>query len=247
MRDDQEDPKGKYKHNPFAKDLIAYPRTPHLPHKPNMSVGDFAASSDDAASLFTSQYVYVEEKLDGGNCGMMLADGEILIRNRDHVLKKGFLKDTPAKLQFRSAWNWAHEHKSCFDRLNDHYGTHVAVYGEWCLALHGIVYDRLWQHFTVFDIVVDGRFIDSAERLAITTKCGFWNAQMLHIGPIPSWDFLEQLCNEKSEYSTTDLREGIYIKESDGKYITKRFKMIRDGYVQGSKWSHDQITKQTLR
>lgn len=242
-----EDPKPKYKHNLFAKDLIAYPRTPHLPHKPNMVDGDIQSSYKEVESLFTSKHVYIEEKVDGANCGMMLADGEILIRNRDHVLKKGFLKDTPAKMQFRPAWGWAHDHKANFERLNEHYDANVAVYGEWLLALHGVTYDKLVEYFVIFDIMVDGKYIDPGERLYVTASCGFTNnAKMLHVGPIPSWEYLEKLCNEKSEYSTTDLREGIYIKESDGKYVTKRFKMIRDGYKQGEKWSHEKLTKQKL-
>jgi hypothetical protein len=108
MHYDEEKIRQPYKRSRFAGDIPAFPSTPHLPYKPNMAVGDFAASESDAASLFASDEVYIFEKVDGANCAVMLDDdGEFLVRNKDHILKKGFLKkETPAKMQFRRLWNW---------------------------------------------------------------------------------------------------------------------------------------------
>lgn len=89
----------------FTSWLPEYPRTLHLPHNPNAARNDLIASSKDVAEIFSSDNVYIEEKIDGANCGMMLIDdgkGESipLIRNRSHILSKGYNKGTPAKQQF---------------------------------------------------------------------------------------------------------------------------------------------------
>lgn len=53
---------------------------------------------------------WIQEKVDGANMGVSWTSGPVL-RNRNHILKKGYIeKDTPAKLQFRPAWNWLHQH-----------------------------------------------------------------------------------------------------------------------------------------
>src|SRR4051812_14268175 len=94
--------------------LPDYPRTMHLPHRVNAVEGDLVAEEADAKSIFVPAegvHIHIEEKVDGANCGMALIDGEVVIRNRSHILKKGYVKDTAAKTQFRSAWNWFYENK----------------------------------------------------------------------------------------------------------------------------------------
>lgn len=55
-------------------------------------------------SILLSDNLFIEEKVDGANCGMALIDGHPVIRNRTHVLNKGYVKkNTPAKIQFRPA------------------------------------------------------------------------------------------------------------------------------------------------
>ena len=85
--------------------LPEFPRTLHLPYKPNTQHGDLVAH--DADILFGDEgNVWVEEKIDGASAGIAFIDGHPVIRNRSHILNKGFLKDTPAKKQFRPIWNW---------------------------------------------------------------------------------------------------------------------------------------------
>lgn len=79
-----------------------YPRIPHLMGKSNLYDDDIEI---DVELNFSA---YIQEKVDGANCGISWFDGPIL-RNRKHVLRKGFEKDTPAKKQFVPAWNWLHE------------------------------------------------------------------------------------------------------------------------------------------
>jgi hypothetical protein len=55
-------------------------------------------------------------------------DGPIL-RNRKHVLRKGFEKDTPAKKQFVPAWNWLHEREDDLKAMMKKWNGQITVYG----------------------------------------------------------------------------------------------------------------------
>jgi len=228
--------------------LPSYPRTPHLPYHPQPEDGDVVALDKDAASLFTIDAIYVEEKVDGANCGMMLFEDNPIIRNRDHILKKGYLKETPAKQQFRPLWNWFYDNKTKFEKLNSEFGRPVGVYGEWLFAVHGIIYDQLPSHFLAFDIYdPEARsYLDTASTRRLLEKTGFPLVPLLKKGKIESYEELELFCKEPSTFST-EKREGVYIKQSDGETITKRFKMLRPDYKQGFRWNQDKLNKQVLQ
>ncbi len=229
--------------------LPEFPRTIHLPWKPNAVQNDVIAVGTDADLIFTTPHTYVEEKVDGANCAMMFYEGEAVIRNRSHILNKGYLKDTPAKIQFRSAWTWFYENKKKFDVINNIAGRQVGVYGEWLLALHGIEYDKLPTLFMAYDVFdcEAGNFLDIDFARLLLEKSGFIMTPLLHKGPVKDWEQLENWCNEPTTFSSTDLREGVYVKVStDQQFVTHRFKMIRSGFVQGSKWDEEKMTKNKL-
>ena len=74
-----------------------YSKIPHL-------VGSNVLDEDDIIMNNISNNKYhVYEKIDGANCRMGFDENAIL-GNRDHILNKAYIKkETPAKLQFRSA------------------------------------------------------------------------------------------------------------------------------------------------
>jgi hypothetical protein len=221
--------------------LPEYPRTPHLPWKPNVSLqdADIVLSEEACAEIFAagrteSKLVSVQEKIDGANCGMSILDGEPVIRNRQHILRKGYHKDTPAKQQFASVWNWWYDHRDNFEFLQKHYGP-VSVYGEWMVQQHGMKYDRLPDWFIAYDLYdyEEGRFYDwlAAQDRLITA--GFSVVPVLHYGKIDNYQYLEKLANGPSLFTDAQ-REGIVIKVSDGKRQISRYKMVRQGFVQGA-------------
>ena len=228
--------------------LPEFPRTRHLPHKPNAVRDDLVVTEAECAVIFSNKNTYVEEKVDGGNSAIMLYEDRPIIRNRTHVLSKGYLKDTPAKLQFRPIWNFFYENKKRFLDINEAVGGPVGIYGEWLYALHGIEYDRLPELFLAFDIYdPEAReYLDTGKARRLLRKVGFCAPPLLHSGPVESWEQLEALCNEPSPFSSTDRREGIYIKVSDGRYIVNRFKMVRSDFVQGCKWNEKCLKKNSL-
>jgi hypothetical protein len=238
----------------LAARLPSYPRTPHLPYKPNTAAGDVVADESVLSALLQSPTLVIEEKVDGANCGVMLVDGDFVVRNRDHVLKKGYIKkDTPAKLQFRPIWNWVHENRAKFEKVNAAYGYPLGVYAEWMWAIHGIEYDSLPDYFVAFDLYDPerGNFIAPQERRRILGEAEFCQVPLLHEGANADLDYLEELCGGYSAFSSwsanATLREGIYLKDSDGtEFVTQRYKMVRPGYTQGGMWNDKEITRQKL-
>ena len=230
--------------------LPEFPRTMHLPYKPNMVEGDIVCKDTDTDMIFTEDgpvSVFVEEKIDGANCGMAFFKGNAVIRNRTHILNKGYVKDTPAKIQFRPAWGWFYENKKKFQYLEENF-SEVSVYGEWVYALHGIRYDKLPDWFIAYDLYdyTTGNFIATPLARDLLTSAGFAVPPLLLSGQVENWQQLEAFCNEPSVFSSTDQREGIYLKVTDGKYVTSRYKMVRSDYVQGALWDVREITKNKL-
>ena len=198
-------------------------------------------------SILSSESLFVEEKVDGANCGMALIDDHPVIRNRTHVLNKGYVKkNTPAKLQFRPAWNWFYKNKKKFEQLES-FGS-LALYGEWLWALHGIHYDKLPDWFIVYDIYERDteRYLSPSHRRAILNPIGFTSIPLLHKGPITQEE-LQDLCQQPSVYSSSDQREGVYLKTGDDFYTLDRCKLLREGYVQGCNWNEKEIVKQKLK
>lgn len=238
----------------LKKVLPDFPRTSHLPYKAvfgvNLSSDDSIASPESSSVIFTDLPIFIEEKIDGANCGMCLYEGHPVIRNRSHILNKGYLKDTPAKIQFRYAWNWFYDNKEKFEKLNELAGFEVGVYGEWLYALHGIRYDKLPSYFVAYDLFdwYPLKFIATSKARELLVAAGFSVPPLLHTGKVESWEQLETLCNEQSAFSTIDKREGLYVKisDSDGKYLADRYKMVRSDYVQGCNWDLRTITKNKL-
>lgn len=221
----------------------------HLPWKPNTSRGDLVADPKECNFIFVSDNVCVEEKVDGSMVGMALFDGHPLIRNKDHILKKGYTARTPAKKQYAPVWNWWHDHVRNFRRLEDEMETQVSVYGEWVWMQHGVRYDELPSYFVAFDLynVKERKFYDPALKDAYLEEAGFATAPILHYGPVESYEQLEEWANGRSCFSSTEQREGIYIKVCDEEgWITHRFRMVRQGFERGKYWSKTEINKNSL-
>jgi len=227
--------------------LPAFPRTQHLPYQPNASGDDGIASEAEANVIFRVP-VNVEEKIDGASVGMALVDGQPLIRNRDHVLRKGYLKDTAAKVQFRPLWGWFYEHLACFEALAMH-GA-LSVYGEWCLARHGLAYDTLPDWFIAYDLFDQEaeRFISPVLARTWLEDAGFSLPRLHHQGYLPESNYalLGHWASQPGAWTETGMAEGVYVKTFDAQHVTGRFKLVRPGFVQGALWDPEHITKNRL-
>lgn len=217
--------------------LPSFPKTAHLPFLPQATREDLIASAEEAAVIFSST-ASVEEKLDGANAGVYPLEEGFFIRNRDHILRKGYDAKTPAKKQFAALWTWVYDHEKLFRRLVKEAGQSLGVYGEWLYAEHSIRYSRLPELFIPFDLYEPEthRFWDPHRARKLLTACGFVMPPLLYEGQVPDYDFLARLAGQVSNL-TEEPAEGVYVKVGDGTFNTGRFKMVRPGFKQQDGWN----------
>lgn len=231
--------------------LPQFPRTPHIPFRPNAEDGDVIADGTQVEPLFNGEnQIYVEEKIDGASAAIAVIDGEPVIRNRDHILCKGYMrksKDTTAKVQFRSIWNWYYEHTKLFKHLYKCLGP-VTVYGEWVLAQHGIYYDRLPSYFIAYDLFSHDtkKFIQTSITRGALRSSGFVVPPLIHAGVVPSYVTMMNWTHDLSGFSSDQQREGLYFKVYDGCKVFHRFKMVREDFVRGALWDQAELKKNCL-
>lgn len=219
--------------------LPQYPRTPHIPHKPNMSDDDVLAKESESKVLFGS-IVTIEEKIDGASVGISVLDGHPIVRNRDHILHKGFVKDTAAKKQFVPLWNWYYENEHKFKNLEGY-----SVFGEWMLAQHGIYYTRLPDWFIPYDLYDYEKdiFLSPIESRKLLTAAGFFVPVLRYQGVFEGgYAQLEEYANLMATWAD-EKSEGIYVKVCDGNKITHRFKMVQEDFQRGALWNPKQLKK----
>lgn len=222
----------------FKRFLPDFPRTPHLPYKPNVAAGDSVET--EVSCLFNlpeGTILSVQEKIDGANFGVALLDGHPVIRNRTKILTKGFYKNTQAKKQFLPAWNWFYQHKDKFLKL-EQADSNLAVYGEWMLMTHGLHYDRLPDWFIAYDLYdyEAQQFLSPHIALPMLRDAGFATVPEIHQGQLRDWQQLEEWCNQPTPFATDQKREGLYLKVGVSYYSTARYKMVREGFEQGGRW-----------
>jgi hypothetical protein len=189
---------------------------------------------------------YVQEKVDGANMGISWFDGPIL-RNRSHILKKGYIKrDTPAKLQFRPAWNWLHQHEDDIKLISELCYSPVTIYGEWLYAKHSIYYDKLPDLFLAYDIwsVEDREFLspEIVSELLDKTNIKYINSSKITINSIND---VIKLSEVKSQYRD-GMTEGIVIKTSNDRFIDKCFKVVNKNFKRREDFNEILLKNKTI-
>lgn len=232
-------------------DIVKYPRTQHLSGS-GLQKGD---EDLDVVSFkdLSGKYIVVEEKIDGGNCGISFdKNANLLLQSRGHFLNGA--NDYPHFDLFKA---WANFKLSeLFDILGDQY----IMYGEWMLALHSIYYDLLPHYFMEFDIYdkASKKFLSTKKRAEIT-KNVVYSVPVLYEGVFKnekhltgfikrslyvSDDASESLRQELTDKRIPDelaskilslndtISEGLYIKVEEGDFVIDRLKYVRPNFVQ---------------
>lgn len=200
-----------------------YPRIPHLSAEISRLGGDdFVEESGFPLEGF------VQEKVDAANMGVSW-DETAILRNRNHILKKGYSKiRTPAKEQFKSAWNWVHSHESDIKKVEEIWGCRVTIYGEWMWAKHSLDYDNIPDWFLAYDIwsVEDKKFIAPkiVEDLLSKTSIHFIPTDRMVFNSLKD---VKNISETKSSYRN-GTREGIVIKTANGDFVDKFYKVVND-------------------
>jgi len=221
-----------------------FPRTAHLSVEPNAEHDDIIAT-DSELLLFLNSEIYVEEKIDGTNLGVALVNGEPIVRNRSHVLRKSYSKcKTPSQIQYQRFWSWFYDNTNKWRNLNKELGFEASIYGEWLYARHVVAYDRLPSLFIAYDIYnsAEREFLPPKESRDALAFCGFEIPPLLDIGVFSTAE-LVALRDGSSKYSTSSPREGIFLKSSNGQ---QRYKMVSPWFKSDDNWNKQPLVRNEL-
>jgi ATP-dependent RNA circularization protein (DNA/RNA ligase family) len=171
-------------------------------HVPGVEVESKFRLPKDELKLLLAGRIYVEEKLDGANVG--------IIRHKQglHLQKRGSLVGPSEHEQFQFFHNWAQYQN--YEKLM---GLPVGytVYGELLYAVHSIFYDRLPDWVLVFDIWSwkKAQYLDYPERQAFCAQYGLCMVPLLAEGYFRVEE-LAELVPEASCYGP--VAEGMVLK-----------------------------------
>lgn len=221
-----------------------YPRIPHLNKKISSMTWDDISLESELIFPFTC---YIQEKIDGSNIGFSWNDRAPIVRNRNHILKKSYIeKNTPAKLQFRSAWNWCHDHKKDIETISRLCESDITIYGEWLVCLHSLNYDLLPDWFVAYDIysVEDKKFFspDFVEKLLLKTNISYIKPELKTFNNVEEIVKFSEL---KSNYRN-GIREGIVLKTTSGNFLENIFKVVNKYFVRRENFMESILVKNKL-
>jgi atypical dual specificity phosphatase len=220
-----------------------YPRIPHMPIISHISADDVVLGEMPAFPL----KAWVQEKVDGANMRISWNSDEDapILGNREHILRKGYTKDTPAKKQFVPAWNWIYDRIDFFRIMNVAHGQ-LVVYGDWMLATHSIGYDALPDWFVAYDVWSCDlkRFFSPKKCCDILAGSGIEFVQS-SLETFSSPEEIASFSERPSNYRN-GAREGIVLKTEDGGFIKDVFKVVNGQFVRRNDFNDSPMVKNKL-
>lgn len=207
----------------------AFFRFPHTPHLTWLGPGtprdDKVLAAEEVAALLAGEVV-VEEKLDGANLGISLAeDGALRFQNRGQYLHPPFA----GQFQRLGGWIAAHE-----EALRRELSPGLILFGEWCAARHSVAYDRLPDWLIVFDVYdrSEHKFFSTARRDALAQRLGLAVVRTVSRGRTTLADLTKRLRAEPSRYRAGPI-EGFVIRRETPDWLLDRAKLVHPEFVQG--------------
>ena len=217
--------------------FFRFPSTPHLAWLSQTTVPreDKLLSPSDGRTLLAGE-VLVEEKIDGANIGLSLAeDGELLVQNRGQYLT------APYAGQFARLPEWLTQHE---DKIRGQLDAPLILFGEWSAARHSIRYDRLPDLFLLFDVYdrAAGRFWSSRRRNTLASAAGLAIVPTLLRGRTNLTE-LQQLLQTGSSHYRAGPMEGLVVRRESIDWCESRAKLVRSDFTQAIEehWSRRRI------
>ena len=205
-----------------------YHRICHMTDSSNMTHDDILT---DKVINFPLE-CYVQEKLDGANIGFSWYKNGPIVRNRNNILRKGYSKiRTNAKEQFKTTWNWVHDHRNDIIKISDMLMSEVTIYGEWMNYKHSIFYDKLPDVFIAYDIwvVEDNKFLSPKIFKSLISKT---NIKYIDLNKqyFESISDVIKLSEIKSNYRN-GFGEGIVLKTGEGRFQENVWKVVNKHFI----------------
>lgn len=182
-----------------------YPRIPYLIPPPDGQTGERLVPWPERDSWFGVDLL-VEEKLDGANVTLWLADGVVQVASRggpDAMDRAGQLGPLRA---------WAAER---YEALSSGLRDGFVLYGEWMWLRHGVFYDALPDWFVVLDAWHAERgFLRATERDRIAASARLLVPPVRFEGVLGGPEDLVRLFGTSALSSSR--AEGLVLRRSDG-------------------------------
>jgi ATP-dependent RNA circularization protein (DNA/RNA ligase family) len=219
-------------------------RFPHTPHLAWLGEGqprdDKVLSPDEAAELLSAELV-VEEKIDGANLGFSVnEEGDLQAQNRGSYLSREFCHE-----QFQPLWSWLAPREHA---LVDALWPDLMLFGEWCVAVHSVVYDGLPDWFVGFDVYdrAEARFWATDRRDALLDALGLHSVPRLASGRF-SLQALEATLG-RSQVGSGPM-EGLVVRREAAGWTTERGKLVRAAFTQSIEehWSRGPLRRNSLK
>jgi ATP-dependent RNA circularization protein (DNA/RNA ligase family) len=180
--------------------------------------------------------VIVEEKLDGTNIGISVAQsGELQVQARGSYIELKTLHP-----QFKPLRRWLNVRR---ERLVGVLGLTFVLFGEWCYARHTVSYNRLPDWFVAFDIFdrTAERFLSVDRRDRLAARMDLSTAPQLTTGRFDLCSVQRLLGDSRFGDGPA---EGIYFRHDHEEFLVGRAKLVRAEFIQaiGEHWQRRQLT-----
>lgn len=187
-----------------------------------------------------SHEVVVEEKVDGSNVGFSVdVHGALRAQNRGSYLDLGALQG-----QWKPLKHWLAMRRSA---LQEVLFPDLALFGEWCYAVHTIRYTRLPDWFLAFDVYDRARdeFWGGRRRNDLARALGLAVVPQRAEGRV-TFDRLKSIMG--SSELAAGPAEGLYIRLEREDRLISRAKLVRAEFVQAidQHWSKRRLEPNQL-
>lgn len=221
-------------------DFFRFPHTPHLVWLADGRPRDDKLLAPDEADDFLCHRIIVEEKVDGANIGFSLDEElNLCFQNRGALLSRDWC---PA--QFKPLFRWI---QRCRDALMDALLPDLTLFGEWCYAVHSIMYVRLPDWFLGFDVFDRARneFWEVARRNRFLHELGLTPVPFLGEGYFSLADLKSMLGRSRIGDMPA---EGLYLRWEENGKLKGRAKIVRPEFVQDidEHWSRRKLETNCL-
>lgn len=206
-------------------EFFRFPHTPHLTWLGADTPRDNKVLDAAEAKALLAGTVLVEEKLDGANLGLSLAeDGELRAQNRGQYLQE------PHSGQFSCLPAWLAQHGEAIRAV---VRPELLLFGEWCAARHSLDYATLPDWFLLFDVYDrrSGKFWSSTRRNELAAQTGLKLVPNIYHGKTSVKDMVERVHNTPSQYRNGPL-EGLVIRRESTDWCEARAKLVRADFTQ---------------
>lgn len=206
-------------------EFFRFPHTHHLTWLGTDAPRDDKVLDPTEARALLAGSVLLEEKLDGANLGISLADdGQLRAQNRGQYLQEARAG------QFSRLPAWLAQHGEAIRTVLH---PELLLFGEWCAARHSLDYTALPDWFLLFDVYDRGagKFWCSVRRNALAEQAGLKLVPQVFYGKTSVKALIEHVQNTPSHYRNGPL-EGLVIRRESADWCEARAKIVRADFTQ---------------